>query len=241
MLRFILVQALLQDRSILRQHWSHATSQLYWRGFVHPDEPFYRRSIQLWFHQRSIRNFPCDMDVRYFNKLFTSNWLSLLKKNNMTQSSNEKSTFPSLILETIWKSFGKLLIIAILYELVADICRIFQPKLLQYFLQSFSTSSTSPFINSFFIALLMHLISIVGSVFNNLFYLMIFEAGLSIRSNIMSMIYQKSLRLLQSSKQNKTAGDIINMVSSDVLNIQRFFENSQQIVGITMFFYHCCL
>lgn len=70
------------------------------------------------------------------------------------------------------------------------------------------------------------------SVFlSNQFYIGIYEAGLGMRGSLASLVYQKSLKLSLAERNNKSTGDILNLMSVDVLRIQRFFENAQTIIG----------
>lgn len=180
---------------------------------------------------------PCHLDAREASESLKASWATQLWKRDLNDASNLKTKQPVILLSAVWKSFGWTVTVAILYELVADICTSIQPIFLQHFLRSFSlTESSYPLLNSFFLALTMYLITIFTTIFHNQFFIIIFEAGLSIRSSLMSMVYQKALKLSQGSRDKKTTGDILNMVSVDVLNIQRFFENSQSIVGVPISF-----
>lgn len=180
---------------------------------------------------------PCHLDAREANKSLKHSWDAQLWKRNLTNSSEVKSKNPTILLSSLWKSFGFTVVVAILYECVADVLNAVQPKFLQYFLKSFAKGeSTYPVLNSFFLALSMFLITILATIFHNQFFIIIFEAGLSIRSSLMSVAYQKALKLSQGSRDKKTTGDILNMISVDVLNIQRFFENSQSIIGVPLSF-----
>jgi len=50
------------------------------------------------------------------------------------------------------------------------------------------------------------------------------EVGLSAKATIISIIYRKTLRLSQSTKQDITEGQIINIVSSDSSRIDELFN-----------------
>ncbi|CAI8509524.1 unnamed protein product [Hanseniaspora opuntiae] len=180
---------------------------------------------------------PCHLDAREASESLKASWATQLWKRDLNNSSALKTKQPVILLASVWKSFGWTVTVAILYELVADICTSIQPVFLQHFLRSFSIDDDSyPLLNSFFLALMMYLITIITTIFHNQFFIIIFEAGLSIRSSLMSLVYQKALKLSQASRDKKTTGDILNMISVDVLNIQRFFENSQSIVGVPISF-----
>lgn len=180
---------------------------------------------------------PCHLDAREATDSLKASWAEQLWKRDLNDSSAVKTKHPTILFSAVWKTFGWTVSVAFVYELVADVCASIQPIFLQHFLRSFSVAESSyPLLNSFFLALTMYLSTIFLTIFHNQFFIVIFEAGLSIRSSLMSLAYQKALKLSQASRDKKTTGDILNLISVDVLNIQRFFENAQSIVGVPVSF-----
>ncbi|OBA24813.1 hypothetical protein HANVADRAFT_27976, partial [Hanseniaspora valbyensis NRRL Y-1626] len=180
---------------------------------------------------------PCHLDARKANESLKKSWASQLWKRDLNNSSAIKTKQPTILFLSLWKSFGWTITIAIMYECVADVLNSVQPMVLQHFLRSFSKEESDlPILNSFFLAVAMFIFTILATIFHNQFFIIIFEGGLSIRSSLMTIVYQKSLSLSQGSRDKKTTGDILNMISVDVLNIQRFFENSQSIIGVPLSF-----
>ncbi|XBW38433.1 hypothetical protein QEN19_004021 [Hanseniaspora menglaensis] len=180
---------------------------------------------------------PCHLDAREANASLKLSWADQLWKRDLNNSSAIKTKQPTILLFSLWKSFGWTVTVAIMYECVADVLNSVQPMFLRYFLKSFTKAGSDyPILNSFVLSLSMFLITVLATIFHNQFFIIIFEAGLSIRSSLMTMLYQKALVLSQGSRDKKTTGDILNMMSVDVLNIQRFFENSQSIVGVPLSF-----
>ncbi|OEJ88398.1 Bile pigment transporter 1 [Hanseniaspora osmophila] len=198
---------------------------------------------------------PCNLSVKDCNDKLSAAWeqqrwnASMSSSSSAVQSSsvfsifsknkkNVKTVKPSL-LKAILKVFGKTIFVAMCYETTNDIIRAVQPRFLQQFIKTFETSDSQsqyPVLNAFFIAILLFLIVVVETVLTNQFFIIIFEAGLGIRSALMTMLYQKSLKLSVASKERKTTGDILNLISVDVLKLQRFFEDCQSIVGVPISF-----
>ncbi|XBW38432.1 hypothetical protein QEN19_004020 [Hanseniaspora menglaensis] len=180
---------------------------------------------------------PCHLDAREANASLKLSWADQLWKRDLNNSSAIKTKQPTILLFSLWKSFGWTVTVAIMYECVADVLNSVQPMFLRYFLKSFTKAGSDyPILNSFVLSLSMFLITVLATILHNQFFIIIFEAGLSVRSSLMTMLYQKALVLSQGSRDKKTTGDILNMMSVDVLNIQRFFENSQSIVGVPLSF-----
>ncbi|SCW00940.1 LAFE_0D01508g1_1 [Lachancea fermentati] len=164
---------------------------------------------------------PIDLDIREKTARLGSNW--------ETEKWNERKS----LVKAILRSFGKTIFTAIFLETIKDIITVIQPQLLKFFIQHFNQDEIQnyPPLNGFFIALGLFSMSIVRTLLSNQFFIMIFEAGMSIRGALMAMIYEKSLKLSSGAREGKTAGDILNLMSVDVFRIQRFFENSQVMIG----------
>ncbi|CAI4047150.1 hypothetical protein SUVZ_12G0420 [Saccharomyces uvarum] len=164
---------------------------------------------------------PVDLDIRTISKEFEGNWEleKWLDRNSLQRA--------------IWKSFGKTISIAVLYETTSDLLSVIQPQFLRLFIDGFNpeTSAKYPPLNGVFIALALFLISVISVFLSNQFYIGIYEAGLGMRGSLASLVYQKSLKLSLAERNNKSTGDILNLMSVDVLRIQRFFENAQTIIG----------
>lgn len=164
---------------------------------------------------------PFDLNIMEASKLVEAKW------------EKERWTGRNSLLWTMLNAFGCTIFVAILYEVARDLLGIAQPLMLRQFIMTFDPNKNSsvPVLNGFFIAMGLFLINLFSTVLSNQFFINIFEAGLKIRGTLMSMIYQKALRLSPGAREEKSTGDILNMMSVDVLRIQRFFENAQILVG----------
>ncbi|CAI4045668.1 hypothetical protein SKDZ_12G0420 [Saccharomyces kudriavzevii ZP591] len=164
---------------------------------------------------------PVNLNIKSIGKEFKGNWEleKWLNRNSLWRA--------------IWKSFGKTIAIAMLYETTSDLLSVVQPQFLRIFIDGFNPDAPSkyPSLNGVFIALTLFVVSVVSVFLTNQFYIGIFEAGLGIRGSLASLVYQKSLRLTLAERNNRSAGDVLNLMSVDVLRIQRFFENAQTIIG----------
>ncbi|KAG0655558.1 hypothetical protein C6P45_002974 [Maudiozyma exigua] len=163
---------------------------------------------------------PIDLNIRDFTVKIEKNWeYEKLKKKNS-------------LLIAIWKTFGWTIMLAIFMETANDLLNIVEPQILRLFIKCFSKEESSfPPLHGVFLAFALFMINIISTLLKNQFFITIFEAGLGIRGSIASVVYQKTLKLSSASRAEYTTGDILNLLSVDVLRLQRFFENSQTIIG----------
>ncbi|CCF59911.1 hypothetical protein KAFR_0I01300 [Kazachstania africana CBS 2517] len=164
---------------------------------------------------------PIDLDIRSISDNFQSKW------------ENEKWNGSSSLLKAILKTFGLTMLGAMFFETIKDLLSIVEAQLLRLFIMCFNTDASLyyPVLHGVFIAVALFLTSVVSTMLNNRFYIIIFQAGLGIRGSLMTLVYKKALNLSLAARQDFSTGDIINFSSVDVLRIQRFFENSQTIIG----------
>lgn len=146
----------------------------------------------------------------------------------------EKFKRTNSLFKAIWKTFGLTIMFAIFLETINDMLHIIEPQLLRLFISCFnidSSKSSFPPLHGVFLAFSLFLVNILSTILKNQFFITIFEAGLGIRGSIASLVYQKAFKLSFASRAGYTTGDILNLLSVDVLRLQRFFENSQSIIG----------
>ncbi|KAG7195930.1 uncharacterized protein KQ657_002316 [Scheffersomyces spartinae] len=108
-----------------------------------------------------------------------------------------------------------------LYE-YAYICLEFvQPQLLKWLIKYCNNYDKEPTLKGYTISFLMFLITVVQTTINNQYEMKSIELSLACKSSLCAFIYRKSLQLSQHSRQMKTSGDIINLMSVDVNKVQQ--------------------
>lgn len=163
---------------------------------------------------------PFDLDIAEATTAVEANW------------EYELWTDRKSLLLALLKTFGPTIAIAMSYEVSRSLLSVIQPQLFRKFIEVFNPDSRDlPILNGFFVAIGLFLLSILSTIISNQFFINIFEAGLKIRGSLMSLVYQKSLRLSAEAREDKANGDVLNLMSVDVIRIQRFFENAQILVG----------
>ncbi|KAI1317577.1 hypothetical protein EDD11_008147 [Mortierella claussenii] len=148
---------------------------------------------------------------RNVSDTFAAAWDKELKKSN-----------PSL-LKALANAFGRPFYIAGLWKAVNDMLGFMQPVLLREmlrFVMSYKTESPQPLYRGYTIACLMFVCSISQTTVLHQYFHLCFRTGMHIRAGLVTAIYQKSLRLSNSARQDFTVGEIVNHMSIDAQRVQ---------------------
>lgn len=165
-----------------------------------------------------LPNSPANLESADVSKKLAKNWDA--------ERQNHKE--PSL-LRTLWVSFWFVTILSFVYELSESMLDFVQPQLLRIFITFFQKDSPS-ILQGVLICFSMGLLTIVQTALYNQYVLKIAELGLGLRSSLNALIFQKSLKLSAEARQKSSAGDIINLVSVDVIKIQGASQTMSIIV-----------
>ncbi|KAK3829999.1 MAG: multi drug resistance-associated protein MRP [Linnemannia gamsii] len=142
---------------------------------------------------------------------FAAAWENELKKNH-----------PSL-LRALAEAFGKPFYIAGVWKMANDIFGFMQPVLLREmlrFVMSYKTDDPQPLYRGYTIAFLMLICSLAQTTVLHQYFHLCFRTGMHIRAGLVTAIYQKSLRLSNSARQEFTVGEIVNHMSIDAQRVQ---------------------
>lgn len=129
------------------------------------------------------------------------------------------------------KQFGGQYSRAGLFKIVNDLLAFAQPQLLRLlisFIDSYQ-SSPQPRLKGILIAFGMLGVSAVQSIFMNQYLQRTLETGMTIRSSMTALIYHKSLRLSNQSREEFPSGDIINRVAVDIERLQSLAQFGHQL------------
>ncbi|ODV93458.1 hypothetical protein PACTADRAFT_82780 [Pachysolen tannophilus NRRL Y-2460] len=151
----------------------------------------------------------------------SENWEHELRKNPIN---------PSLSM-AVFKTVFKILIISLFLNFVDGALSVIQPQFLGLLISFFVPGHQRPVVLGLGISLLMFVISMLKIIVFNYFALLTFEAGLRAKSGLMSLVYQKALRLSTESQKKNNTGDIVNLVSVDVTRLQELFMQFQTLVS----------
>ncbi|KAF9380569.1 hypothetical protein CPB97_008267 [Podila verticillata] len=168
-----------------------------------------------------------------YAKPLTMDDLWLLRKED--QSKNVSLTFaeawerelgrsnPSLV-RALSGAFGKPFYIAGLWKALNDLLGFAQPVLLKEmlrFVMSYKKGEQpQPIYRGYTIACLMFVCSLSQTTVLHQYFHLCFRTGMHIRAGLVTAIYQKSLRLSNSARQEFTVGEIVNHMSIDAQRVQ---------------------
>ncbi|KAF9779193.1 metal resistance protein YCF1 [Thelephora terrestris] len=127
-------------------------------------------------------------------------------------------------------AYGKPFAFALFLKLVQDCLSFLQPQFLRWLL-SFITDyqdaregllgeRPTPLIG-FSYALLMFLASVLQTIILHQYFQRVFETGLRVRAGLVTVIYQKSLRI-SNDGQGRSTGEVVSLMSVDSTRLQEF-------------------
>ncbi|KAG0054044.1 hypothetical protein BGZ83_012033 [Gryganskiella cystojenkinii] len=128
---------------------------------------------------------------------------------------------PSL-LKALANAFGRPFYIAGIWKAANDILGFVQPVLLGEmlrFVMSYKTDNPQPLYRGYTIACLMLACSLSQTTVLHQYFHLCFRTGMHIRAGLVTAIYQKSLRLSNSARQDFTVGEIVNHMSIDAQRV----------------------
>ena len=140
----------------------------------------------------------------------------------------ELQSMPSLY-RALARGFGSSFALAGVFKVVQDSLMLVGPVLLNKIVVFIKSSDSSIEIGIAYIVLLFFA-SFFQSVFLHQYFHICFRIGMHVRTALVTAIYQKALRLSPSARQEKTTGDIVNLMSIDAQRMQALLRNR---------FFHC--
>ncbi|GFR84872.1 multidrug resistance-associated protein 1 [Elysia marginata] len=133
----------------------------------------------------------------------------------MDEGKTPKRSLLSALIRTYFWFFLKAAVLKFIYD-----CMVFvSPQLLRLLIQF--TSSDEYLWRGFFYSSVLLFLSVMQSLILHQYFHFTFLLGMRLRSNIISVIYKKTLRLSNSAKRSSTVGEIVNLMSVDA---QRFMD-----------------
>ncbi|KAF9285512.1 hypothetical protein BGZ68_003791 [Mortierella alpina] len=182
--------------SIVSFHW---VTDLMRRGYAHP-----LTMDDLWELRKDDRS-------KTVSDSFKDAWEIEVKKGS-----------PSLV-KALASAFGRPFYIAGIWKVINDVLGFMQPLLLRQmllFVMSYKTDDPQPLYRGYTIALSMFVCSLSQTTVVHQYFHLCFRTGMHARAGLVTAIYQKSLRLSNSARQDFTVGEIVNHMSIDAQRIQ---------------------
>ncbi|GEQ70471.1 hypothetical protein JCM33374_g4148 [Metschnikowia sp. JCM 33374] len=144
-------------------------------------------------------------------------------------------TSPSLVI-ALSKAFGAPFLLGGVFKALQDSLAFVQPQLLRLLIrfvndysQSVKDGEPLPLTRGLMIAGAMFIVSVTQTACLHQYFQRAFDFGMSIKSSLTSVVYDKSLVLSNETKQASNTGDIVNLMSVDVQRLQDLVQNLQII------------
>lgn len=152
-----------------------------------------------------------DYTAEYTNKQFVHNW------------NKRKSNSTIALVHTLWTTFGSLIVISSMWESLFDAITFVEPFLLRQlilFAKSYWGEGTPvPITIGIYCALGIFLVAVIKSILGTLLFHYLVKAIANASGALYTQIYNKSLVLSINSRQNQTVGQMVNLMSIDVMTI----------------------
>ncbi|GMM31438.1 ATP-binding cassette glutathione S-conjugate transporter [Martiniozyma asiatica (nom. inval.)] len=184
--------------------------------------PLMQTGYQKFLIQKDLPPLPTNLKTEYLSNILTTNWNYQIHKSK---------TNPSLFW-AIANSFGGPFILAGFFKMIQDCIAFIQPQLLKQlilFVNEYDQDHSIPLTRGFMIVGAMFLLSILQTASLHQYFERVFDTGIKVKSSLTSLIYEKSLNLSVEAKQQKSTGDIVNLMSVDTQRLQDLCQNLQLI------------
>ncbi|PIO76790.1 putative multi drug resistance-associated protein [Teladorsagia circumcincta] len=146
---------------------------------------------------------------------------------------------PSIV-AVMWKLFKWELIGGSAIKFLSDIIQFANPAFLSLLI-SFTEDANAPLYEGLFYSAGLFISAMLRSFFLNNYFTVMFRVGTKIQSTLTAVVYDKTLKLSNSSRRLKTHGEIVNLMAIDVdrfrlitPQLQQYWSSPLQIV-ICMF------
>ncbi|CAG2106882.1 unnamed protein product, partial [Medioppia subpectinata] len=127
------------------------------------------------------------------------------------------------ILRPILRTYGRSLALTSLLKLLSTILTLSQPVILDRLI-TFLTATTEPDWVGYTYALLLFMCPVLASVLDAQHGYWCDVIGMRIRTSITSILYEKTIKLSSDGRKDITAGDLVNMISTDMKCIILFLS-----------------
>ncbi|CAH2351792.1 bile pigment transporter 1 [[Candida] railenensis] len=168
-------------------------------------------------------------------------------KSSTADESIPDSKLKVSLLSPLLRFYPGFILIAILSDLVDISITFINPFLLKWFISFFTERTMEhednppPLIIGYFIATLMYLISVFDYFFFNQASMVELRLGFCFESSLSTMIYNKALKLSPAARRNKSAGEFVTNVSTDINTIGGFCSQLQVFISVPLKFALCLI
>merc|ERR1719489_112505 len=125
-----------------------------------------------------------------------------------------KSPYKVSLCKTMFKQYWKMMAVAVFYKLLNDTIQFLKPTLLSSMI-NFTETPSAPVYQGYFIAAAMYIVAVLQAICLQQYFNKCYLIGMQIRTSLITVIYDKALKISNSAKQGSTLGEIVNLMSTD--------------------------
>lgn len=182
--------------------------------------PLMKLGSKMFITESKLPQIPQNIKVGAASNTFKKHW------NNQAASNKD----PSLLM-ALFKSFGGRYAFSGFFNFCNVIFSFVQPQLLRLlikFVNDYQSGKPGVTINKgFLISLAMFCVSIAETSCLHQYYQLVFEVSINMKSALTTAIYDKSLLISLKERENKSTGDIVNLMSADTQQLHDFSQYAQ--------------
>ncbi|EYC10165.1 hypothetical protein Y032_0057g2801 [Ancylostoma ceylanicum] len=158
--------------------------------------------------------------------LISSNGKGYGTGKNTKEAMKEEVPLPSII-GVLWRMFKWELIGGSVIKLFSDLIQFANPGFLSLLI-TFTEDPDAPFYEGLFYSGGLFISGVLRSLLLNNYFTLMFRVGTKIQSTLTTAVYNKTLKLSNSSRRQKTQGEIVNLMAIDVDRFRLITPQLQQ-------------
>ena len=179
-----------------------------------------------------------EVDATYLSNRFEQEWaIELERMESSKKGGPDVKPYQASIPRAIYRIFKRSIWIGGATKAIYDGLQFFQPILMEWMLgfimDVHMPGDTTPDWHGYLYAMAIGLNPIIATFLSNLYFRTMATIGLRVRAILTTQLYKKSLRLSPGARQNMSAGQIVNMMSTDASKIEQF-SNFMHLTWSTM-------
>ncbi|KAK6726836.1 hypothetical protein RB195_004877 [Necator americanus] len=159
--------------------------------------------------------------------------------NQKTMSTDRDDVALPSIIGALWRMFKWEFIGGSVIKLFSDLIQFANPGFLSLLI-TFTESTDAPLYEGLFYSAGLFVSGVLRSLFLNNYFTIMFRIGTKIQSTLTTAVYNKTLKLSNSSRKQKTHGEIVNLMAIDVdrfrlitPQLQQYWSSPMQIIICT--------
>ncbi|XP_063304600.1 multidrug resistance-associated protein 1-like [Pelobates fuscus] len=185
---------------------------------------WYSRVISLGYKKPLERDdlFELNEDDSSYNiyPAFENSWRKEILEHDKKGSNYRRAS----LLRALWNTFKYLIVQAALMKVVADILAFASPQILKQMIFFCENRSDNAW-NGYIFAVALLVVTILQTLVLQVYQRFNMLTAVKIKTSVVGLIYKKSLNLANSSRRKLTAGELVNLMSSDAQQLMDLMVN----------------